>query len=307
MAAPAQALWPTPLRPGDRVRFVSPASPPDRRAVEESAEILRSWGLVPEYGEHAFRRHGYLAGSDEERLADLNAALRDDTVRAVFATRGGKGSYRIADRLDFAAVRRDPKFLVGFSDITILHLSLWKGCGLIGLHGALFGGDTGGVHPDTIESLRRSLMTTEANVLRPNPAEPTAALTTLGACRGRLIGGNLEMVAAAAGWALPALDGAILFLEAVNMGLGQVDRLMTMLRKAGHLQGVRGVAVGQFTGFSASKGCTVVDVLRDHLVRLAVPILGGLPIGHGAAPQTVPIGAVAALDATAGVLSVRRG
>lgn len=110
-------ILPPKLQVGDTVRFVSPASTPDRERVLLAAEVLENWGLKVESGENAFRKHGYLAGTDAERLADFNAALRDPNVRAIIATRGGKGSYRIADRLDFDAATRDPKFVVGFSDI----------------------------------------------------------------------------------------------------------------------------------------------------------------------------------------------
>jgi muramoyltetrapeptide carboxypeptidase len=112
------------------------------------------------------------------------------------------------------------------------------------------------------------------------------------------------MIATGAGWALPDLHGAILFIEAVELYLGQVDRQLTMLPKAGHLDGFSGVAVGQFTKFKPSKGITIVSLLRDHLSRLGVPILGGLPLGHGDHPATVPLGAVATLDTAANTLIV---
>ncbi len=134
-------LVPPKLRIGDKIRFVSPASTPDEREVLARAKILEDWGIKVDSGQHAFNKNGYLAGTDDERLADFNDALRDPEVRAIFATRGGKGSYRIADRLDFEAVKRDPKYLVGFSDITVLHLSLYRQCRLVGLHGALMGDD----------------------------------------------------------------------------------------------------------------------------------------------------------------------
>ncbi|MDL2400466.1 S66 peptidase family protein [Rhizobium mayense] len=304
----ADCILPPLLRLGDRVRFVSPASSPDRDLVLRQAEILKGWGLDVDFGEHAFCKHDYLAGTDEERLADLNAALRDPEVRAIFTTRGGKGSYRIADRLDFGAARRDPKFLVGFSDITMLHLSLWKHCRQVSIHGALFVSEgEQDVGAETCDSLRRALMTSEDIIIRSRPAEPTSALTTAGTATGRLIGGNLDMVATAAGWALPDLHGAILLLEAVNMYRGQVDRQLTMLRKAGHLNGLAGVAIGQFTRFEFDRRFSVIDILREHLDALDVPVLAGLPLGHGHSPLSVPIGAVAALDAKAGTLMVRRG
>jgi muramoyltetrapeptide carboxypeptidase len=301
LTGPDLVRTPPLLRKGDTVRFVSPASTPERDAVSESAGILESWGLKVEYGDHAFDKVAYLAGTDDERLADFNAALHDPSVRAIITTRGGKGSYRIADRLDFEAACRDPKFVVGFSDITILHLSLWKRCRLIGVHGSLVPDGQG------CRSLRRVLMTPKDTCLHSRADEETAALTTAGTATGRLIGGNLEAMSAAAGWSLPSLEGAILLIEAVNMFSGQIDRQLTMLRKAGHFRGVAGVAVGQFADcFKPIDGFTLVDLLRDHLEQLKVPILGGLPLGHGQNPQSTLIGSVAFLDAAAGVLTVYR-
>lgn len=294
---------PPKLRAGDKVRFVSPASTPDKEAVLRGVAMLESWGLRVDIGEHAFRKEGYLAGTDEQRLADFNAALRDPDIRAIFATRGGKGSYRIADRLDFEAARSDPKFVVGFSDITILHLSLRKHCGLVGIHGALTADKEGRIGEQNSEFLRRAMMTSETIVVHSRAHEPTSALTTTGVATGRLIGGNLDMTATAAGWALPEMRGAILLLEAVNMYLGQVDRQLTMLRKGGHLDGLAGIAVGQFTGFEMNRRFTIVDLLRDHLGTLCVPILGGLPLGHGDIPLSFPVGAMACLDTASRTLT----
>ncbi len=298
-----EILMPTRLQAGDRVRFVSPASTPDREGVLRRARILESWGLQVEFGQHAFAAFGYLAGRDEDRLADLDQAFRDPGVRAIFATRGGKGSYRIADKLDFQAVRNDPKFLVGFSDITILHLNLWHRCRLVGVHGALVG-EADNIGPETSESLRRALMTGAPIILHSQAGEDTSALTTEGQASGILLGGNLDMISTSAGWALPSLTDAILLIEAVNMALGQVDRALTMLVNAGHLHGLKAIAIGQFSGFGKHGDWSVVDVLRDHFNRLGIPILGGLPIGHGPLPRTVLHGTMAHLDASLGTLAV---
>lgn len=292
--------WPAPLRPGDKVRFLSPASPPDRAGVLRRAAVLRDWGLEVDFGSATFNRAGYLAGTDDERLADFNAAIADPAVRAIIATRGGKGSYRIVDRLDFAGLRADPKFIVGFSDIAILLAACIRHCDLVGVHGALTG-EGEEVDAAAAIALRRLLMTADETVVAARPDEATHALSTAGVARGRLVGGHLETIAAGAGWALPPLAGAILLLEAVNMGIGQVDRLLTMLRKAGHLDGLAGVALGQFTGFDP----VILDVLAGHLDTLDVPVLGGLPLGHGAAPCCVPVGADTILDSGRHQLIVR--
>jgi len=299
-------LIPVRLRAGDRVRFVSPASTPDKESMMRCVDILQSWGLDVDVADHAFDRFGYLAGRDEHRIEDLNTAFADPTVRALFATRGGKGAYRIADKLDFDIIGKNPKWLVGFSDISILHLALWKHCKLVGVHGALYGiGDN--IAAETIEGLRSALMDTATITLRSDNTDPTAALTTTGHASGVLLGGNLDMISTAAGWVLPSLKNVILLIEAVNMGLGQVDRQLTMLANAGHLHGLKGVAVGQFSGFKAQGGWTIIDLLRDHLERLDIPILGGLALGHGHCPRTALLGTTAHLETSTQTLTITPG
>jgi len=227
-------------------------------------------------------------------------------VRAVIATRGGKGAYRIADQLDDAAVRADPKLLIGFSEITVLHMALLARCGLAAVHGACWPPEVFGAR--AAASFEAAVLSSDRLRVASDPREPTSMLTTRGTARGRLIGGNQDALATAAGWALPSLDGGILLLEAENQRLGHIDRQLTMLINAGHLRGVRGVAVGQYTNCepdSATHGhWTVLDVLRDRLAKLDVPILGGLPIGHGPGAVAVPIGTMAELDADSGHLRV---
>lgn len=297
---------PPALKPGDRVRFVSPASPPDRDAVLKRAALLESWGLQVDFGRHAFDRQGFLAGSDAQRLSDLNAALSDPAVRAVFATRGGKGSYRIADRLDIDAVRADPKFLVGFSDITILHLSLWQNCRLAGIHGALLDGESGDIATAGAGSLKGLLMEIGPACIRSDAANPTVALTTHGTAEGPLVGGNLDMIATAAGWALPDLHGAILLLEAAGMHPGQIDRALTMLRRAGHLAGLAGVAVGQVTATTPDRQGIITTLVGEHLSALGLPVLGGLPVGHGRDAVCILHGVPVRLDTAGRTLTILR-
>ncbi|CAN5790182.1 hypothetical protein BH10ACT9_BH10ACT9_57360 [soil metagenome] len=162
-------VTPLRLRPGDLVRLISPASPPNEVGVAEARSVLESWGLRVDLGENVFTRYGYLAGTDEQRLADFNAALRDPEVRAIVATRGGKGSYRIADRLDFWAARADPKFFVGISDNTALHLSLFRHCRQVGLHGALYADPVSGRVSNTTISALRGALTGTWNTIASGP------------------------------------------------------------------------------------------------------------------------------------------
>ena len=200
MTSNGTIVRPARLQPGDHVRMVSPASTPAREDVEGSARFLEGLGLSVSVGEHAYDELGYLAGTDEHRLGDLNAALRDPGIKAIIATRGGKGAYRIADGMDFDAAARHPKLLIGFSEITILHLALQKHCGLAGLHGAPFEESWSGV--DSARSFLTAAFTTDPVTVRSDSHEDTAQLTTTGRAVGRLIGGNQDMVATAAGWAL---------------------------------------------------------------------------------------------------------
>lgn len=300
------------LRPGDRVRIVSPACPPGREEVARGVDLLTSWGLQVEVGEHVFDQWGYMAGRDEDRVRDLNSAFRDPGVRAVIAAMGGKGTYRIVDDLDTDALRHDPKPVVGFSDITHLHLALWSRCRLATLHGPFAKRDDTYTGPASAESLRRALMTTDPVTLHRDPSEATADVTVEGTATGVLMGGNLDAIRTETGAGLPSLRGAILFLEHQRgTGLGEVDRALTQLIRSRALDGLRGVTLGQFLGFDRDAGDPTLggwgisDVLRDRLSALGVPVLGGLPAGHGTNPPTVPLGTRATIDTAAGTLTVQ--
>ena len=302
-----ELLLPPRLRPGDRVRLVSPASYPDRAHVDQYLKVLESWGLRGEVASHAFDEWGYMAGFDDERLEDLNEAFRDPEVRAVVTTRGGAGAYRIADRLDFAAIRADPKTLVGFSDITYLHLSLLRHGQLGGIHGCLVG-------PTAQASVRHLLMSADPIVLQRVPEAVSAGVEIPGRARGRLIGGNLASLATSIGVRFPSMTGAVLFLEDQRVvGLGTIDRQLTQLISSGTLDGIVGVGLGSFEGFRGytDRGWALADVLADRLRPLGVPVLGGLYAGHdltgpdGTPDQmALPLGSLATPDTDSGTLTV---
>ncbi|WBQ02165.1 S66 peptidase family protein [Kribbella sp. CA-293567] len=297
------ALVPPRLQPGDRVRLVSPASFPTVAGIEEARQILSSWGLRVEAGEHALDQFGFMAGTDVDRLADLNDALRDPGVRAVVTTRGGAGAYRIVDGIDFEAARRDPKPVVGFSDITNIHLALWQHSRVVGLHGMVFG--------VTGEATRRALMTTEPIVLHRDPAARSAAVAVDGVASGFLIGGNLGAIAGQVGAGMPSLDGGILFFESLAGDVASLDQVLFQLTASGALDGVRGIVIGHLTPISGavedSPPAEIVELLQERLGRLGVPILGGLPLGHDPDPLVVPLGTTAFVDTAAGTLTVAPG
>nr|SBO96368.1 Muramoyltetrapeptide carboxypeptidase [Nonomuraea gerenzanensis] len=280
--------------------LVSPASFPDTAAIDDLTRLLSGWGFRVKIGEHVLDQHGYLAGRDADRLADLNAAFADPAVRAVITTRGGAGAYRILDGLDFDAIRADPKPLVGFSDITYLHLAVWRECRVPGVHGCLVG-------PGATATVRRLLTGTEPATHHRNPELLSVAAEVPGRARGHLLGGSLGALAGLVGAGLPDLTGAILLIEAERtVGLGLIDRQLTQLIRAGALDGVRGIALGRFPGFEdyTDRGWSLIDVLRDRLAPLDVPVLGGLEFGHGPDPHAVALGTTAELDTGSGTLTL---
>ena len=240
-------------------------------------------------------------------MKDLNEAFRDPGVRAVFATTGGKGSYRIIDRLDFAAIDLDPKPFVGFSDLTAVHLARWHRCGVPGFHGPHIAWSDDYYGAVAAERLWRSLMDPHPLVIPQDTSEPTAAVTTSGVATGILMGGTLGIISSAVGWGCPRFEGMILLIEAVDQAIGSIDRSLTQLIRSGFLDCVAGVAVGQFIRSADPRPgkWSMVDLLEDRLSSLGVPILGGLPIGHGPAPFTVPLGTPARLDADRRELTIQ--
>ncbi|WKU07686.1 LD-carboxypeptidase [Micromonospora sp. HUAS LYJ1] len=298
-------LRPPVLREGDTVLLVSPSGPTRPERVARGIELLTGWGLRPQVAPNAYARRGYLAGDDALRAADLNAAFTDPQVRGVICTRGGYGAQRVVDLIDMAAVRRDPKVVAGFSDITALQFALWRGARLTGVHGPGAAWVDERTPLRSAESLHAALMTTTPVTVAAVPGEETYPVRVPGRAVGRLLGGNLCLLTATLGTPdMPDLTGAVLLVEEVQEPPYKVDRMLTHLRRAGVLDGLAGVAVGQFTDCADGWDTTVVDVLTDRLGDLGVPVLGGLPIGHGPGQLTVPVGTSATLDATAGTLTV---
>ena len=240
------------------------------------------------------------------RLADLNAALADPSVKAVFASRGGYGCQRIADGVDLRALRRHPKILVGFSDITSLQALLWESTRLATIHGPMVNWDDERTGPDSAAALRAAVMTTDPVVLERDPEQATAPVLVPGKARGIVLGGNLTLVSSSVG-ARDELDlkRAIFFFEEVDEANYRLDRMLTQLYRSGELGTVAGVVIGQVTNSAHDPGeWDTVGVLNDRLGELGVPVFGGLKLGHDKGQLTIPLGSMATMDAEAGRLVV---
>lgn len=299
-------LRPASLRPGDRVAVVSPSSPPFPERLRAGLDTLRAWGFEPVVMPHARDERGHLAGLDDDRLADLEAAFADPDLRAVFVGRGGYGSTRLLDRLDWDVLASDPKPLVGFSDVTALSLAAWQRIGLVSVHGPFVGGLPALGGPG-VRQLRHLLTD-------PDPVGPLGGIdggkgihtVTGGTTEGALLGGNLATLCSLVGTAdHPDLVGAVVFLEDVNEAPYRVDRMLTQLLRAGVLDDVHGVAVGRFVRCDPPRdrpSLTTDEVLDERLGDLGVPVLRGLPIGHFGRQLAVPVGVRVRLDADRGTL-----
>jgi muramoyltetrapeptide carboxypeptidase len=289
------------LRAGDLIALVAPSGAVSEDEVAAAVRTVEEWGLRARAGRHALGRHSFHSGTDAERLADLNEALRDPSVRGILCLRGGYGLQRIVDEVDFAAAGADPKPMMGYSDITALHVALWCEAGLPTVHGPTAGHLFKGA-----DGARRVLMSGDPVTLAADPTESTFSVRVGGRAEGTLLGGNLTILASTAG-TRHRLDphGTILLSEDVNEAPYRIDRALVQLRRAGWLDGLAGVAIGQFTRcVDATYRRTTEEVLAEHFGE-QIPVLGGLPIGHGERQTAVALGVPAVLDATAGTLVVQ--
>lgn len=314
---PTMKDWirPAALRPGDTIAFVAPSGPARSAPIREYAKQLEQGGyrvIIP--AGIADRRSGYLAGTDAERADELNRMIRDPKVRAIFPVGGGYGLTRILDRIDYAALRRDPKIITGYSDLTGLHLAVARQARLVTFHApmpmhSLWKGDQA-EFAFANRSFRRAVFADQYKegeagytIAAPDDARPVKLVG--GTARGRLLGGNLTLIGSTLGtpYALQP-RGAILLIEDVNEAPYRVDRMLSQLRLAGVLDAVAGVVAGSFCPKDHPDAAELDRVLREALGALKVPVLLKFPVGHNPQNATLPHGGLVELDADRGVLRV---
>lgn len=312
-------IKPRRLQAGDAVGIVAPATATFQQVeLEIVRESLEALGLKVRVGEHVMGRYGSLGGADRDRAADINRFFANSDIKAVIPTRGGWGSARLLPLLDFDAIRRNPKIVVGYSDITALLNGIHARTGLVTFHGPNGGGRWDAY---SLEWVRRVLFEGEAATFsNPKTTSDRNVLTqiehrirtiTPGRARGRLLGGNLSVLTGILGSPyVPNFDDAILFLEDVEEQPYRVDRMMTSLKLAGVLQRVRGVVFGTCLDCNPGPGFasfTLEEILNDHLKPLGVPAWQGAMIGHGMPQWTLPVGLEVEIDATAGTMRMLEG
>ncbi len=308
---PQPLLRPRRLRPGDTIALINPSGAIYERAPYQVAtESLQALGFKVREAPNLRARYGHLAGSDAQRAADVNAMFADPTVQGLLAMTGGSGGARMLPLVDYAGIRRNPKFLGGYSDLTALINAVQVQTGLVTFHCPLAASEW---NEFSVNALRGAVMEGQALTLAnlverdDNGVVKSGRTTTLrgGRARGPLVGGNLAVLTALAGspyW--PRFDGAILFLEDINEYIYRVDRMLSTLKLSGALDRVAGVVLGGFTNCGPGDGnygtLTLDEVFDDHFKPLNVPVYSGALFGHIKRKFTLPVGLPVEMDADAG-------
>jgi muramoyltetrapeptide carboxypeptidase len=294
---------PEPLKAGDRIRLIAPASPFDRRLLKAGQRVLESLGLVPVVSRDEFARDGFLAGSDRRRAANLTRALLQDDTKAVWCIRGGYGTARLLSMLDLPRLRQHPKLLVGFSDVTSLLLQLAGPGGFVTIHGPV------------VTQLPR-LPVADLNWLKAllfgtpvSSQVPLGRTRTLvpGKAEGRLVPCNLSILASLVGTPFaPDLRGAVLCIEDVHEEAYRLDRLFWQIASAGLLAQCRAVVVGELVDCkpAGTSRHAARRVLERAVAALGLPTISGAAFGHGRRNLALPVGVRARLDAGARTLTL---
>lgn len=296
---------PRPLRPGDLVAVVAPSSPVDPNRLKRGLSALRRMGLEVLEGPNLYARWGFLAGRDQDRAAALQEMFLRKDVKGIFCARGGYGAGRILPYLDFTLIRQHPKVFLGSSDVTILHLALMQCAGLMTFHGPMV---EPGFHRRDTQLTSRSL---RALLMDGEVFEGTLAgrfLSRSGRIKGELTGGNLSLVTFSLGTPF-AIEtrGKVLFLEEVNEEPYRIDRMLTHLRLAGKLHGVKGIIFGDMVACTPRRqraSVSVADVLSRFAREVDIPCFSRFPSGHGRENVVLPLGGRISLEAS-GKRSVR--
>ncbi|GAB3791808.1 LD-carboxypeptidase [Spirosoma humi] len=310
--SPPTLIKPARLRPGDTIGLCCPAAPAySRETVQIAQESLQALGFKTVVGPHVYDRYGYLAGRDADRASDLHAFFNDRSVSAIMAIHGGWGCARLLPLLDYDLIQRNPKILIGYSDVTALLLAIYAKTGLVTFHGPVASATFNGY---TVDWFKRLLLEGEVLTMH-NPTEKGDNLTLTqdrittikpGLARGRLVGGNLTVLSHLIGSPyLPDWKNTILFLEDTHEDIYRMDRMFTQLKLSGILNQIAGFVFGKCSDCGPGSGygsLTLEDVLTEYIIPLDKPAYAGAMIGHIRDKFTVPLGIDAEIDATAGTI-----
>jgi muramoyltetrapeptide carboxypeptidase len=271
-------IFPSLLKTGDRVAIVAPGKKINEDDVTFAAEVLRSWGLDVTLGKNLFVSDSYLSAPDHARLTDLQTVIDDTSIKGIFCARGGYGTTRILDDLDFTSLVKEPKWIAGFSDITALHLALFKNS-LVSVHGTMPVLFKRNDSASSVNSLK-DLLFTGGFTIRSQASEHNR----IGSASGQLVGGNLSLLVDSLGTRSELeTDGKILFIEEIDEYLYKIDRMLTQLKRADKLKNLSGLIVGHLTDINDTElpfGSSVFDIIKDAVKNYNYPVAFHFPSGH---------------------------
>ena len=291
-------IKPSKLKPGDAVGVVSPAGPVNPSDLEAGLHFLKAKGFTVHVAPHVYDRQEYLAGNDEDRLSDLQIMFRNPEIKAIFCSRGGYGSLRLLDRIDYDLIRKNPKIIVGYSDMTALLTAIFKKTGLITFHGPMVKG-LSSLPEKTWQNLVQMISSEQPASFSPMAGYPLRG----GKATGPIMGGNLSLICRLLGTPfMPSLKGCILFIEDRGEALYRLDRMLTHLTLAGSLEGVKGLIAGQF--IDCGEPAAIDRLIKERFKPMNIPMAAGFPLGHGPENTTLPLGVLAELDTDAMSLSL---
>ncbi|HAV23622.1 MAG TPA: LD-carboxypeptidase [Bacteroidetes bacterium] len=304
-------LTPPHLRKGDLIALIAPASTPvASERIDGGVKYLERLGYSVVAGKHALDVNGYLAGTDEARLEDLNGFIRDKRVKAIIAIRGGYGTPRLLRGVDYAALKKNPKIIVGYSDITGLQLAIFKKTGLITFSGPMSGVEMWKeIDPYTEEHFWKMIGTPAKTTLLKNPDEEPVRVLKAGSGTGRLIGGNFSLLMSLMGTPYcPSMKGVVLLAEDVDEAPHRIDRMLAHLRNAGYLRSAAGMLFGKFSDCVPSDPSkphlTVDQVIAEYAKDVGGPVLANVQYGHIPKKLTMPLGAKCRIDGAKGSVEI---
>jgi len=300
------------LTAGSTIGIISPASRPlDEEKYRNGILYLRDCGYQVVESNQVLDSYGYLAGSDQVRADNFNAMFRDPQIDAVFCSRGGYGTPRIIDAIDYDVIRKNPKLFVGYSDITALNLAIWKKASLVTFSGPMVAVEMGkGIQPFTEAWFWKLLTSPVQNVLLSNPPDSPVRIIRPGQASGRLLGGCLSLINAVLGSAYcPNFQESILFIEDIEEEPYRIDRYLAQLKLAGIFKQISGLVIGQFVDCVPSEPekphLTIDQIIEDFVRDLNIPIIANFAYGHVPIKHTMPIGIEVELNTGKGGLIMK--
>ncbi|MEE0772369.1 MAG: LD-carboxypeptidase [Anaerovoracaceae bacterium] len=293
-------IWPRPLKKGDKVAITATSSPVGSEKLHASIESVKFLGLEPVVMPSCHLHHGYLAGPDSQRAADINSAFADDDIKGIFCLRGGYGTTRILPMLDFQVIKDNPKVFIGYSDISSLHFNINRKCSLITFHGPMPTTDYRLHEGFTNDSLRNALFDSYRHTQIANPPGEKMRVLRSGSACGMLTGGNLSLMAGTLG-SQYEIDtrGKILFIEDVDEKPFRIDKMLTALSLAGKFRDCAGIILGTFERCEENHHPTLSleEIFQEVVLPWNKPTILNLRAGHIYPQSTLPMGAEVSLDA----------